>query len=175
MNNKAPKGIPKNILNIIRVHIRTMIKNGYFNQQDFEDLEQELILFYLEKLCNLKTTPPSEGFLFISFKNRSLDLFRAKKRQQGRIVSEDDVVLDDILNTQMPERQIDMEMFVQRLFGDLNKQEKDICLMIMGGATFDEISKEQHISTKTIYKILGKIKNFSKSGKDFFGSDVFTQ
>lgn len=155
--------ISRGVYQMVLVHASSLLRIPYFSVSDKEDIAQELCLFYLEKLAH-KTHKPSNDFIFISLKNKALNMLEEKscyKRDSLKDSSLDEI-MDLGVQVASKETLADFEqrIAVQEVILRLNKKEQQICFMIMGGANLEEITQEMHISKHTIYKIFQTLKKY---------------
>lgn len=149
--------LPTHIQKFIKIQVARLIKTPFFGYQDREDLEQELWLFYLQKLKTLQNPRVNEGFFFISIRNKALEILRAKRRQvhyAQQYINEELVTsfeTNPIKNTENRE-------VVSKILKYLTSKEQDCLLMIMGGANIRETGRLLNVSKESIYKILKKLK-----------------
>lgn len=149
--------LPINIQKFIRIQVTRLVQTAYFSYQDSEDLEQELWLFYLQKLKIFQNPRINEGFFFISIRNKALEILRAKRRQvhySQQYINEE---FFSVLETEST-KNIDDKEVVSKMLKNLTSKERDCLLMIMGGANIRETSRLLNVSKESIYKILKKLK-----------------
>ena len=149
--------LPTHIQKFIKIQVVRLVRTPFFGYQDREDLEQELWLFYLQKLKAFQNPRVNEGFFFIAIRNKALEILRAKRRQvhysqqyinEGLVTSFE---TNPIKNTEDQET-------VSKMFAGLTLNERECLLLIMGGANIRETSRLLNISKESIYKILKKLK-----------------
>lgn len=131
--------------------------NAFFCYQDREDLEQELWLFYFQKLKAFQNPRVNEGFFFIAIRNKALEMLRTQKRQihySQQYINEEllaSIKANPIKNTEDQET-------VSKMFAGLTLNERECLLLIMGGANIRETGRLLNVSKESIYKILKKLK-----------------
>lgn len=160
MKTLLEKQLPKKLYNIIKVQTRFLIGTPYFSPQDREDIEQELFLFYLEKLSHipLDGSQFSEGYFFIAFKKKALELMRQKRRYQ-HYIHEHSVNYKALNSEEVDSAGVENQIDINRILSFLSKKERDIFILILGGAKIAEISQKLSISRQAIYRILEKVQN----------------
>ncbi len=157
MHENIRSVLPINIQKFIRIQVTHLVQTAYFSYQDSEDLEQELWLFYLQKLEIFQNPHMNEGFFFVSIRNKALEILRAKRRQMHysqQYINEEFFSFFETEST----KNIDDKEVVSKMLKNLTLKEQDCLLMIMGGANIRETSRLLNVSKESIYKILKKLK-----------------
>lgn len=157
MKQNLTPALPTHIQKFIKIQVVRLIRTPFFCYQDREDLEQELWLFYLQKLKTLQNPRINEGFFFIAIRNKALEILRAKRRQvhySQQYINEELVAS---IETNPIKNAEDREV-VSKILKNLTSKERDCLLMIMGGANIRETGRLLNVSKESIYKILKKLK-----------------
>ncbi len=81
MQGNIKQVLPINIQKYIKIQVIRLMRTTYFSYHDREDLEQELWLFYFQKLKAFQNPRVNEGFFFIAIRNKALEILRTKRRQ----------------------------------------------------------------------------------------------
>lgn len=163
MKAELRKVIPSGVCRMIEIQTAFLIKTSYFNYCDKEDIEQDLCLFYLEKLVNIEPKP-SESLIYISIKHEAYQMLCSKKSLKRNSLKSDS--LDELseygfeISSKETLSDFENKIAVQEILKKLNQRDQKICLMILGEATLDEISKEMRISKHTIYKVFETLKKY---------------
>lgn len=159
--------IPDTVFKLIRINIKSFIKAGYFKNNEKEDLEQILLLFYLENVQKLKLHSFSESELFVSFKNKLWDIVRynnASMRNRRLDCSLEELEAGGFQFSNGDSfKDIENRLVVQELLKILPDRERCICQRILDGATIENIVNEFHVSYSTVPKIFKKIREFINS------------
>ena len=154
-------GIPSKIEVYIRIQINRMYKTNLFQYQERADLQQELVLFYIEHFYRQEDVP--DELLFIALRRQANHLIRSRLRsiQSGVFFNESlnsmfdekgleatsDFCLEDL------EKQIDLNKALSKL----NTRERKLLTELLKGEPITEVTKKLKISHGAIYKIIKKI------------------
>lgn len=163
MKYNIKQQFPLELGKAIEIQSAFLIKTPYFKEYEREDIEQELLLFYLEHLQS-RQTPVESGLIFISIKNQALKMLEKRKTQKSagcKTDSLDEMMENGALFPSNALADFEDKIALNEVINQLNEKEKRMYTLILGGATLEEITKEMHISKHTIYKFFEKMqKNF---------------
>lgn len=162
MRNILPKDVPDYVLKLIRINTAEFINAGWFPRNEQEDLRQILLLFYLENYDKFKPNVCSPQKLFVAFKNKLKDLVRHRRAlmRKDSITQSFNELEEQGHQFYAAEtlEQFENQLVVRELLQKLPSRERDICQMILAGATIEDIVKTFHLSYSTVPKIFKKIK-----------------
>ncbi len=125
-----------------------------FNYEDREDLTQDLLLFYLKRFYVVPN--PDEALVVHALKQYATNLL--VKRYHRR----------DYLNSSLADYEANeefsftpkqnMKLMLKEIEAIVSAKEKTILQRILAGDSIEQISKDLHISKKTIYKFFEKVR-----------------
>ena len=157
-------GIPPKIEMYIRIQITRMLRTNLFQNQEREDLQQELALFFIEHFYKKDVDIPDE-LLFIALRRQANHLIRSRIRgiQSG-------VFFNESLNSMSEENGIEIrsdfcledlenKIDINTKLESLSQKEKSIINLLLKGCSIEKITKTLHVSNSTVYKVLSKIKD----------------
>ncbi len=177
MSKKSNNNIDSYVINQAKYYSNKLVKNGYYDNREREDLFQEFIICYLKHRDNYNITKSSfKVYVTFIFQNLNKDLIiRSIERRK--------VPVTYYQNTLPPNRcyennsdtteYMDPLMEVSPFFMSLNmiylkntidklpnEELKEICYLIMDGYNILEIAKRLNLSRVVIYKKLKQIKKY---------------
>lgn len=159
MKKLHPLCIPENIQEYISLQVRKLLRSSYYTYQDKEDIEQELILFYLEKLQTIPQNSPqyTEGFFYTSIERTAINLLRSKRR--NAYYSWKNFCEEEFNPSYVDyQKSIEDKDEVNNYLKGLKEKDQKILIMIMEGSNIREIAQKLKVSKNTIYKILQNLK-----------------
>ncbi len=151
--------LPLYVRKTIFAQLRLLFSTPYFSHQDKEDLIQDFLVFYMEKFV-ASDEESDEAYIVTAFRNftkNTIDKARIWHRCKADFGENFDEMAEQIRDTGQTLANFEAHRTVEQLFANLSGQERDICLMVMGGASLNEISRVKRMSKNTIYKIFEKI------------------
>lgn len=157
--------IPEYVYQYVKIHTARLLRCQYFRSYEKEDIAQELLLFYLEKF-GFESNFEAE-FVFVAIKNKALNMLKERANMKRNYSA--NTSLDEILETGYEYAADDIypsferDMSLREAISSLNAKDQKICLMILGGATLEQVTREFHISKHTIYKVFEILKKYFSS------------
>jgi DNA-directed RNA polymerase specialized sigma24 family protein len=165
MSKNHYKGIDSYVVQQARFYSLRLIRKNYYSSNDFDDLVQEFILYYLRYGDNYDSARSSfKHFVQIMFNSCACNLIdrragvpRARSLDEP---GEDGQTEGDSLASESPFSMVDLKITIERLPGEL----REICFLLADDFSIAEISRKLGRSTKSIYKKLKKIKKYFSNG-----------
>ncbi len=162
MNNNTLNDIPEYVYKFIRIFSYKLLGSGYFLSYEREDIEQELLLFFIEKLSHKKQRNEPK-LVFTALKNASLNMLKHKKAlKRGFFYT---LSLDSLEDNgvPIPDRSTTIETFERNIiFKEISKflkpKEKQIFKLLIKGTNMADIASICHVSYSTILKVTEKMK-----------------
>ena len=162
MNNKTLNDIPEYVYKFIRIFSYKLLNSGYFPTYEREDIEQELLLFFIEKLTHKKQRNEPK-FVFTALQNASLNMLKHRKAlKRGFFYTQSLDTLEDS-GIPIPDGSVTIENFERNIiFKEISKflkpKEKQIFELLIKGTKMADIANICHVSYSTILKVTEKMK-----------------
>ena len=154
MNSNIFSGLPEYVRMTILSQIRRLLSTTLFSYEDREDILQDLLLFYLKRFYEVPDV--DEALVVHAVKRYASDLLI--KRYQRR----------DFLYSSLADYDADEEfsfaentetrLIVSEIINSAEPKEKEIVKHILCGDSIDQISRDLHVSKKTIYGFFEKMR-----------------
>ncbi len=152
--NHRRLGISGDVNKMMNVIVVSLLNQGRITFQDKEDFKQDLVLFFLE---NCQTFADERELVFVALKNKATNIlkyssYRNHSSLEALIENGCDFADSDTLES------LEQKMSINKVFENLNATEHKICQAILDGLSFNEITRQCHVSKSTIYKVFESIK-----------------
>lgn len=162
MNNKTLNDVPEYVYKFIRIFSYKLLNSGYFPTYEREDIEQELLLFFIEKLTHKKQRNEPK-FVFTALQNASLNMLKHRKAlKRGFFYTQS---LDNLQESgiSIPDGSVTIESFeknilLKELSRLLKPKEQKILGLLIKGTNMADIASICHVSYSTILKVSEKMK-----------------
>ena len=148
MNLNIFNGLPTYVRITILSQIRRLLSTPIFSHEDREDLIQELLLFYLKRFYNAHDV--DEALVVHSIKQ-----YATNHRRDFLYSSLADYDADEEFSFA---ENTETRLIVSEIMNSAEPKEKEIVKHILCGDSIDQISRDLHVSKKTIYGFFEKMR-----------------
>lgn len=152
--NHRKLGISGDVSKMMNVIVVSLLNQGRITFQDKEDFKQELVLFFLEYCQNFAD---ERELVFVALRNKATNILKYasyRKHSSLEALIEDGCDFADSDTLEGLERKISLN----KIFEGLTATEHKICQAILDGLSFNEITRQCHVSKSTIYKAFENIR-----------------
>ena len=154
MNLNVFNGLPTYVRITILSQIRRLLSTPIFSYEDREDLIQELLLFYLRRFYNVQDV--DEALVVHSIKQSATTLLPQRSHRRDFLYSSlADYDADEEFSF---EENTETRLIVSEIMNCAEPKEKEIVKRILCGDSIDQISRDLHVSKKTIYGFFEKMR-----------------
>lgn len=154
MNLNIFNGLPQYVRITILSQIRRLLSTLIFSYEDREDLIQELLLFYLKRFYNVHDV--DEALVVHSIKQYATNLLTQRYHRRDFLYSSlADYDADEEFSF---EENTETRLIVSEIMNCAEPKEKEIVKRILCGDSIDQISRDLHVSKKTIYGFFEKMR-----------------
>lgn len=154
MNLNIFNGLPTYVRITILSQIRRLLSTPIFSHEDREDLIQELLLFYLKRFYNAHDV--DEALVVHSIKQYATNLLTQRYHRRDFLYSSlADYDADEEFSFA---ENTEMRLIVSEIMNSTEPKEKEIVKRILCGDSIDQISRDLHVSKKTIYGFFEKMR-----------------
>ncbi len=152
--NHRKLGISSDVSKMMNVIVVSLLNQGRITFQDKEDFRQELVLFFWE---HCQDFADERELVFVALKNKATNILKYtsyRKHSSLEALIEDgfDFADSDTLES------LEQKISLNKVFTDLTATEHKICQAILDGLSFNEITRQCHVSKSTIYKAFENIR-----------------
>lgn len=157
MNLNTFSGLPAYVRITIFSQIRRLLSTPLFNYEEREDLAQDLLLFYLKRFYSIPN--PDEALVVHALKQYTTNLLVKRYHRRDFLHSSLADYADEefsYLKSYVPNDS--NQALLGKVWEIASDKEKVVIERIMTGDSIDRISREMHISKKTIYKFFEKVR-----------------
>ncbi len=128
-----------------------------FNYEDREDLAQDLLLFYLKRFYSIPN--PDEALVVHALKQYASNLLAKRYYRRDFLYSSlADYADEEFSYFKSYEPNDSNQALLGKVWEIATDKEKSVIQRIMVGDSIDQISRDMHISKKTIYKFFEKMR-----------------
>lgn len=154
MNLNIFNGLPQYVRITILSQIRRLLSIPIFSYEDREDLIQELLLFYLKRFYNAHDV--DEALVVHSIKQYATNLLTQRYHRRDFLYSSlADYDADEEFSFA---ENTETRLIVSEIMNSAEPKEKEIVKCILCGDSIDQISRDMHVSKKTIYGFFEKMR-----------------
>ncbi len=154
MNLNIFNGLPTYVRITILSQIRRLLSTPIFSHEDREDLIQELLLFYLKRFYNAHDV--DEALVVHSIKQYATNLLTQRYHRRDFLYSSlADYDADEEFSFA---ENTETRLIVSEIMNSAEPKEKEIVKHILCGNSIDQISRDLHVSKKTIYGFFEKMR-----------------
>lgn len=154
MNLNIFNGLPQYVRITILSQIRRLLPTPIFSYEDREDLIQELLLFYLKRFYNAHDV--DEALVVHSIKQYATNLLTQRYHRRDFLYSSlADYDADEEFSFA---ENTETRLIVSEIMNSAEPKEKEIVKHILCGDSIDQISRDLHVSKKTIYGFFEKMR-----------------
>ncbi|MDR2413867.1 MAG: RNA polymerase sigma-70 factor [Odoribacteraceae bacterium] len=145
-NMNAFRGFFEKLYPVLCVFTSRYIKN----REQCEDIAQEVLLLYWERRDRFDHLFQVKSFLFVSARNRSLNLIKREKVNRD-FLRDSHVGSDDFYEGNVIEQ--DTYLLVRQAIEELPPRARTVIKLAMDGLTNPEIAREMNISAETVHTL----------------------
>ncbi|MCM1323415.1 MAG: LuxR C-terminal-related transcriptional regulator [Acetobacter sp.] len=157
MNLNIFNGLPEYVRITILSQIRRLLSTPLFNYEDKEDLTQDLLLFYLKRFYTVPN--PDEALVVHALKQYATNLLVKRYLRRDFLHSSSANYTDEEFSYfKSEEPDISNQAVLAKVWKIASDKEKVVIQKILQGNSIDQISRDLHISKKTIYKFFEKVR-----------------
>lgn len=154
MKSNIFNGLPEYVRITILSQIRRLLSTPLFSYEDREDILQDLLLFYLKRFYEVPDV--DEALVVHAVKLHASDLLT--KRYQRR-----DFLYSSLADYDADEEfsfaeNTDAKLIIEDIARYAEPKEMEFVERILSGESIEQISKDLHVSKKTIYKFFEKVR-----------------
>ena len=154
MNLNIFNGLPQYVRITILSQIRRLLSTPIFSHEDREDLIQELLLFYLKRFYNAHDV--DEALVVHSIKQYATNLLTQRYHRRDFLYSSlADYDADEEFSFA---ENTETRLIVSEIMNSAEPKEKEIVKHILCGNNIHQISRDLHVSKKTIYGFFEKMR-----------------
>lgn len=154
MNLNIFNGLPQYVRITILSQIRRLLSIPIFSYEDREDLIQELLLFYLKRFYYAHDV--DEALVVHSIKQYATNLLTQRYHRHDFLYSSlADYDADEEFSFA---ENTETRLIVSEIMNSAEPKEKEIVKRILCGDSIDQISRDLHVSKKTIYGFFEKMR-----------------
>ena len=154
MNLNIFNGLPQYVRITILSQIRRLLSTPIFSYEDREYLIQELLLFYLKRFYNAHDV--DEALVVHSIKQYATNLLTQRYHRRDFLYSSlADYDADEEFSFA---ENTETRLIVSEIMNCAEPKEKEIVKHILCGDSIDQISRDLHVSKKTIYGFFEKMR-----------------
>ncbi len=157
MNLNTFSGLPAYVRITILSQIRRLLSTPLFNYEDREDLLQDLLLFYLKRFYVVPDV--DEALVVHALKKYATNLLVKRYHRRDFLYSSlADYTDEEFSYFKVDEPNNSNRNTLAKIWEIATDKEKAVIQRILQGESIDKISREMHISKKTIYKFFEKVR-----------------
>lgn len=157
MNLNIFNGLPEYVRITILSQIRRLLSTPLFNYEDREDLTQDLLLFYLKRFYSIPKQ--DEALVVYALKQYATNLLVKRYHRHDFLYSSlADYTDEEFSYFKSEEPDINNKAVLAKVWEIASDKEKAVIQKILQGNSIDQISRDLHISKKTIYKFFEKVR-----------------
>ncbi len=150
-------GLPAYVRLTILSQIRRLLSTPLFTYEDREDLIQDLLLFYLKRFYDVPDV--DEALVVHSLKHYATNLLTQRYHRRDFLYSSlADYADEEFFCFQSEEPDINNQAVLAKVWELATDKEKTVIQRILQGNSIDQISRDLHMSKKTIYKFFEKMR-----------------
>lgn len=154
MNYNIFSGLPEYVRISILSQVRRLLLTQMFSNDEREDLIQDLLLFYLKRFYCVSNV--DIALVIHSLKQYATNLLAKRYHRRDFLYSS---LADYDADGEFSFREdIEENLFLKELQSYANSNEKIIIERILEGDSIEQISRDMHMSKKTIYRFFEKIR-----------------
>ena len=141
-------GLPEYVRITILSQIRRLLSTSLFNYEDREDLIQDLLLFNLD-----------EALVVHALKQYASNLLAKRYHRRDFLCSSlADYADEEFFCFKNDESYNHNQVVLAKIWSIASDKEKIVIQKILQGDSIDQISRDLHMSKKTIYKFFAKVR-----------------
>lgn len=157
MNLNIFNGLPAYVRITILSQIRRLLSTPLFNYEDREDLTQDLLLFYLKRFYSVPN--PDEALVVHALKHYATNLLVQRYHRRDFLYSSlADYADEEFSYFKSENPNVSNQALLTKIWKTASDKEKIVIYKILQGNSIDQISKDLHMSKKTIYKFFEKVR-----------------
>lgn len=150
-------GLPAYVRITILSQIRRLLSTPLFNYGDREDLTQDLLLFYLKRFYS--TPNPDEALVVHALKQYATNLLAKRYHRRDFLYSSlDDYAYGEFFCFKSDEAYNHNHATLTKIWSIASDKERVVIQKILQDDSIDQISRDLHMSKKTIYKFFAKVR-----------------
>lgn len=151
-------GLPEYVRITIVSQVRRLLSTPLFGYEDREDLTQDLLLFYLKRFY-VVPNPPDEALVVHGLKQYATNLLVKRYHRRDFLYSSlSDNDKEEFSFFKETVSSSNNHALLHKIWASADEKEKAVIQKILQGESIDKISREMHISKKTIYKFFEKVR-----------------
>lgn len=157
MNLNIFSGLPEYVRITILSQIRRLLSTRLFFYEDKEDLLQDLLLFYLKRFYTVPN--PDEALVVHALKQYTTNLLVKRYHRRDFLHSSlADYADEEFSYFKSHEANCSDRTVLVKIWEIASDKEKVVIQRVLQGDSIDQISRDIHISKKTIYKFFEKVR-----------------
>lgn len=158
MNLSIFNGLPAYVRITILSQIRRLLSTPLFSFDEREDLAHDLLLFYLKRFYSVPN--PDEALVVHALRQYTTNLLVKRYQRRDFLHSSlADYADEEFSYLKSYNPNDNNQALLGKIWEIASDKEKHVIKKILQGDSIDQISRDMHISKKTIYQFFKKVRN----------------